>query len=62
MAKRKIYNKTCKNCNHPFTAYRPHAKFCSDSCRMEYWRKKHPMLTADERKQIMDKLNIKENE
>jgi len=62
MAKAKYYNKTCKNCNESFVAHRPHAKYCSASCRMEYWRKEHPMLTAEERKQILIKLNIKEND
>ena len=60
MAKRKQYDRKCKNCNNDFIAYRPHAIYCSSSCRMEYWRERHPTITAGERKQILDKLNIKE--
>ena len=57
---RKHYDRTCKNCKTAFVAYRPHAIYCSSSCRMGYWRERHPTITAEERKQILDKLNIKE--
>jgi len=60
MTKKTHYDRKCKNCNTAFVAHRPHAIYCSSSCRMEYWRKGHPTITAEERKQILDKLNIKE--
>ena len=33
--------KACLNCNKGFEAKRPHAKFCSDKCRVTYNRA-HP--------------------
>jgi len=56
---RKIYHKVCENCGERFTAYRPHAKFCSNSCRAEHWRELHPYLSAKELEQIKKRLNIK---
>ena len=56
---KKVYNKICENCNDDFTASRPHAKYCSDSCRMEKWRSTHPYLTPEELKAMKEKLGIK---
>lgn len=60
MAKNKEYKKICKNCGEIFTAYRPHAKYCSDSCRMHHWRITHPYLTPEELKQMKERLGISE--
>lgn len=57
---RKFYKKICKNCKEPFTAYRPHALYCSTACRAEYWRKTHPYLPAEELRQIKERLGISE--
>ena len=40
-------DKTCQECNEPFEAKRPSARFCSTTCRVRHHRKKGPRLPAD---------------
>jgi len=54
-----IYKKVCKNCGKIFSALRPHAKYCSSSCRMQAWRITHPYITPEELKEMKDRLGIK---
>lgn len=45
----KVYEKVCEECKKPFTAKKPHARFCpKSSCRFDNWNKKHPRLTNSE--------------
>lgn len=58
--KEKGYPKVCQNCNKSFIAKRPHAKYCSGPCRMEFWRRTHPYLPPEELKNIKERLGIQE--
>ncbi|MHA1215697.1 MAG: hypothetical protein ACTSPG_10385 [Candidatus Hodarchaeales archaeon] len=52
--------RVCKYCKNPFWAIRKWHKFCSQSCRLKYWRETHPYLTSEELAEIKKKLGIKE--
>ena len=58
--KRAKYQRICKNCKISYIAKKPHSKFCTSICRMEYWRKTHPQLTAAELRAIKERLGIQE--
>lgn len=48
----------CKNCKNRFWATRKWHKYCSQTCRLKYWRKTHPYLTSEELAQIKERLGI----
>ena len=48
----------CKNCGKEYMARRKWAKYCSDACRIAYFRKTHPQLSPEELKQIKERLGI----
>lgn len=60
MIKFKPERRKCKNCNKDFTAMRSWARYCSDACRIAYFRKTHPQLSPEELKEIKERLGIRE--
>lgn len=33
-----LLSHTCERCRHPFPTVCPRARFCSDECRIQYWK------------------------
>jgi len=60
MAKFKFNKRRCKSCGEGFMATRFWHEYCSDVCRVAYYRKTHPQLSPEELRQIKEKLGIKE--
>jgi hypothetical protein len=45
----------CLNCGGSFRKARSHQKFCKDSCRVQFWVKKHVGVTESQVLEIVDK-------
>lgn len=33
-----LLSQNCERCTHPFATVCPRARFCSDECRIQYWK------------------------
>jgi hypothetical protein len=47
------HQRTCGRCSKEFAAKREHARFCSDYCRVTYWRSR-----KSERQQLRQRFDF----
>lgn len=46
--KRSCPKRSCKNCGEIFMVRRKWAEFCGPECRVAYWQKQNPRISAEE--------------